>query len=310
MSGAGSAGTHIALKRLTAYREGALSEAESEEVQEHLSLCPRCARLLLELRDFEAAAAGEVEPGPESLREEAWAALSRRLAPPPLAAPPPARAPRGLYALAAALLLAVAGLALWSAVTVGRERQRLATLEQRLEEREEALAENGRQLEAARRQVRELQGRPDGRRDVAELTARIDRLTAEMEALRRAPSAVADGRVGLSAVPRFVLRGQEETAPLRGGGAANRVSRAPGEDRFRVALDLDGHPMFDEYRLELLDRGGAALWSGRLRAGSLLGDAGAWVSVSGLGTGRYRLRVEGLRPDRTELLAEYVLEVE
>lgn len=41
---------------------------------------PRCTGLLRELRDFEAAAAGAVEPGPEPLRQEAWESLARRLA--------------------------------------------------------------------------------------------------------------------------------------------------------------------------------------------------------------------------------------
>jgi hypothetical protein len=52
------------------------------------------------------------------------------------------------------------------------------------------------------------------------------------------------------------------------------------------------------------------LWSGRRPGRSLLGDAGTSVSMNGLVPGVYRLRIEGLRPDRTELLAEYLLRVE
>ena len=59
-----------------------------------------------------------------------------------------------------------------------------------------------------------------------------------------------------------------------------------------------------------VDPGGKVLWSDRRPGSALLGDAGTSVSVNGLGPGVYRLRIEGLSQDRTELLAEYVLEVE
>jgi hypothetical protein len=68
--------------------------------------------------------------------------------------------------------------------------------------------------------------------------------------------------------------------------------------------------VYGEYRLELMDRDGELLWAGRRPGKALLGDAGTSVSVGGLGPGRYRLRIEGLHPDRGELLAEYILEVE
>jgi anti-sigma factor RsiW len=45
-------GLHIGLKRLIAYCQGRLPAAQCEAVQEHLSLCPRCTGLLLELRGF------------------------------------------------------------------------------------------------------------------------------------------------------------------------------------------------------------------------------------------------------------------
>ena len=51
------------------------------------------------------------------------------------------------------------------------------------------------------------------------------------------------------------------------------------------------------------------LWAGRRPGKSLLGDAGTTLSVSSLAPGSYRLRIEGLNPDSTELLGEYLLEV-
>ncbi|MFP5285672.1 MAG: zf-HC2 domain-containing protein, partial [Thermoanaerobaculia bacterium] len=229
------AGPHVGTKRLIAYRHGTLPEAERGKVQEHLSLCPRCTGLLRELRDFDAAAAGAVEPGPEPLRQEAWESLVRRLprqprtpaAVRPVAALPARRRPVPVfaYAAAAALLLAVIGLSIWSAVTVRQERRRLAGLEQRLEERESALAEAQRALAETERQLQEARGRiqdlrkekPETRPDTreTELEARIAELTADLEKLRRTPRspggpdriAAGSRQIDLSAAPRFALRG-------------------------------------------------------------------------------------------------------
>lgn len=87
--------------------------------------------------------------------------------------------------------------------------------------------------------------------------------------------------------------------------------RLPAEGgRIPLALSLAGHPVYGEYRFELVKEGGEVLWSGRRPGRSLLGDAGTTVSVNGLGPGTYRLRVEGLGAEKTELLGEYVLQVE
>ncbi|HVG09524.1 MAG TPA: zf-HC2 domain-containing protein [Thermoanaerobaculia bacterium] len=326
---------HVGTRRLIAYREGTLPEAEREALQEHLSLCARCTGLLRDLRDFEAAAAGAVETGPEPLRQEAWESLVRRLprlvqTPPavrPIATLPAARRrpiPSFVYAVAAALLLAVIGLSIWSAVMVRQERRRLAGLEQRLKERESALAaaqrslaETERQLQAARARVQDLQKprqeAPDTR--ATELEARIAELTADLEKLRRTPRppgghdriTAGPRQIDLSVAPRFALRGQEPgDSVLRGGGAANPVRQA---DRVTLAVDLSDHPVHPEYRFELMDQDGKVLWAGRRPGRSLLGDAGTTLSVSGLAPGSYRLRIEGLSPDRTELLGEYLLEV-
>ncbi|HWN44117.1 MAG TPA: zf-HC2 domain-containing protein [Thermoanaerobaculia bacterium] len=310
----GKAGPHVGSKRLVAYRQGTLPAAEREAVQEHLSLCTRCTGLLLELRLFEATAAeGDAELEP--LRQEAWESLVRHLPPPP---PRARRTPRYLYAAVAALLLATVGLSFWAAVTVQRSRR----LEQRLEAREatladlrSTLAETERQLAAVRGQI-ESRGQTAGR--VEELEARLAELTSAPEELRRAPQAAggdrfaaAAGEIEVSVAPRFVLRGQEPSdGLLQGKGAVSSVRLPEKGDRFTLALSLAGHAVYGEYRLELVDQSGRVLWSGRRPGNALLGDAGTSVLVNGLGPGAYRLRIEGLRPDRTELLAEYLLQVE
>jgi hypothetical protein len=335
----GDIGPHLGLKRLIAYRQGTLPAAERETVQEHLSLCARCTGLLLELRDFEAAAA-RGEAGPDSLRQEAWDSLVQRLPAKtptvrPIASPAPREAPRRhhvsrfVYAAAAVLLFAVVGLALWAVITNQNSRQRLMQLERRLEEREAAiaalqrsLAESERQLAAARGQIQDLdKARIDPRPGhEEELEARVAELTSALEELRRTTQApqgsgrpiVASRAIEITVTPRFAVRGQErpESGLLRAGGAVNPVRTPPQADRFTVALSLADHPLYGEYRLELIDRDGELLWAGRRPGKALLGDAGTRVSVSGLAPGLYRLRIEGLHPDRSELLAEYLLEVE
>jgi hypothetical protein len=117
--------------------------------------------------------------------------------------------------------------------------------------------------------------------------------------------------VEASVAPRFVLRGQEspDDGFLRGGGAVNPVPITASGERFTVTLSLAGHPVYGEYRCELLDRSGAVLWSVRRPGSSLLGDAGTAVSVKGLGPGLYRLRIAGLQEKRRVPLGEYLLEV-
>jgi hypothetical protein len=322
---------HSGLDRLIAYREGTLPAAERESVQEHLSLCPSCTRLLLELRDFEADAAAD-DAGPEPLRQEAWESLVRRLPqkPPAVrpiseatrpAAPPPRRMSRVLFAAAAALLLAVLGLSVWRQVSLEQELEErdaeMAALQRSLEESERQLTATQTQLQALRESpAPAAPGPPDGRVD--ELEARIAELTAEIAALRRAEQVpqrqeqpqVASKRIEVSVAPRFTLRGQDPASGLlRGEGAINPVRPSTPAGRFTVALSLTDPQVYGEYRLELTDRNGQILWTTRRPGGSVLGDAGTSLSIGGLGPGRYRLRIEGLLPGRSQRLAEYLLDV-
>jgi cell division protein FtsB len=322
----GDVGPHVGSKRLIAYREGMLAPAEREAVQEHLSLCARCTGLLLELRDFEASSA-RGDTGPESLRQEAWESLVQRLpTKPPAVRPlspreaPRRRFPRFVLAAAAALLLVVLGFTAWIAVTAQREHQRNAEITAL----RNSLASTERQLDTARRQIQDLErerkpvDREQPALQVDQLKTRVAELTSALEKLRRqAPktrgqTVVASRGIEVSVSPRFAVRGQEnpESNLLRGQGTINPVRIAPQTGRVTVALSLADHPVYGEYRLELMDRDGEVLWSAHRPGKSLLGDAGTKVSVSGLEPGLYRLRIEGLQPERGELGGEYILKVE
>lgn len=299
---------HLGTRRLIAYRQGTLPAAERDDVQEHLSLCPHCTGLLRELRDFEAAAESGAE-APEPLRDEAWASLLQRLPEKPPAIRPVAQLPlprsrfASMPAIAmitatvaiAALLIAVAGLGL----LVRAERQRLADVERRLAAREESISSLQRQLDAERGRLRSLE---------TEKAGQVATLSSELERLRRNPPAPPRDRLAAASIaglevslaPRFVLRGSEP--------AGSDVLQLQ-DGSFTVGLSLpDDSPVFAEVRIEIVDRKGNVIWSGR-RPGDALGDDGASITVRGLRPGRYRLRVEGLQPDRTRFLGEYALDV-
>lgn len=315
-------GPHAGLKRLIAYRRRTLPPAEREALQEHLSLCPRCAGLLLELRDFEAASTRDEAPGPESLQQEAWESLVRHL-PWKVSAirsiagdgrrdvPRPRRLRYFVYGAAAALLLLAVGLAMMTSrrasVSPRDSAPRTAAVLERERDLQKRLEEKEAELAAARKRI---QGLEKLETRVAELTSTL----AELRRSRPAPErrdqiADASREIEVAVAPRFELRGQEAPGSgfLQGGGAVNPVRMEAG--RFTVALSLADHPVHGEYRLALVDRDGKTLWTGRRPSRSLLGDAGTTVSVSRLSPGLYRLRIEGLQQGSRELLAEYILEV-
>ncbi len=114
---------HPGPDELLSYIDGGLPEARRDALQQHLAACGECARTVLDLASFDAAAEdGPAPPGTGEARlsefetAAAWRRLERQLR----------EAPRGrpsalpVYALAASLLLAVAGLGGWVAQLRGR----------------------------------------------------------------------------------------------------------------------------------------------------------------------------------------------
>ena len=109
------AGEHPAPERLFEYQEGLLTKEQEAEVQDHLTLCPECTRMVLELSGTVAPELPEVEAPFSRERVEAiWPGLRRRLPHPPK--PQVARwrrsAQRVALPLAASFLLATLALVL------------------------------------------------------------------------------------------------------------------------------------------------------------------------------------------------------
>lgn len=129
---------HPAPEELVAYRAGDLTAEEDDRIQEHLTQCHDCARLLLDLAEFEQLTTPPEEIGPVDARAEAsWQRLRSRLRedeepamePPVLqhrqrARVPVWRRPALPWALAAGLALCVAGLG-WRAGSLERQVEEL-----------------------------------------------------------------------------------------------------------------------------------------------------------------------------------------
>lgn len=117
---------HPSPDELLEYQAGELAGEERERLQDHLALCSRCTRAVMDLASFP-----DVEPLREEdrLADSDLAAEWRRFQESGGAATSPQRPPAGslassrfAYALAASLLLAVIGLSIW----IGRLREEAA----------------------------------------------------------------------------------------------------------------------------------------------------------------------------------------
>lgn len=120
------AGEHPAPERLFEYQEGFLTEEEDAEVQDHLALCPECARMVLELSGaVEPEAPEPGEPLSDRRIREVWPATDPRLPLPPRPQAPPRRRwlERVALPLAATLLVATLATSFWAWSLRQRNRQ-------------------------------------------------------------------------------------------------------------------------------------------------------------------------------------------
>lgn len=127
---------HPSPARLAAFQARELSPEAAEEVEEHLALCPSCARYFLDLQAFEEGRVGE-EPSPISdpVMAEDWAALQGRMAQEEGERRPAAaggswyRSVPVLQALAAGLAVLVLALGSWAYLLVRESRRPRADVE-------------------------------------------------------------------------------------------------------------------------------------------------------------------------------------
>jgi hypothetical protein len=246
---------------------GELSEAQHQQVASHLASCSDCAeeyRLLAPLEDWARQAADSVRPssaeGPAIIRLPAGVQDPTKAQQPPnsdnvlrrLSRPPGARGYRMIpYALAASFLILCLVLGFW-AVSLRRENQRLtAQAERERSDRDKELIEANQALEATRRKLDELLSQPAGNEsgkretEIAELRQRIEELSR----------------------PQFnvSITDLEPRGSVRGSSAdgGKTIEIPAGASFFAVILNVSGQPAFRDYALEVQDRDGKIVWSGR-----------------------------------------------
>lgn len=104
---------HPTPDELVDYHLGALSAEAEERLQEHLSLCPECSQVVLDLVEFSREPV-VVPDLPAASLESAWEAIEARLEPPPPVVIPALQPQRRLSWPLAASLLTVLGLFGWN----------------------------------------------------------------------------------------------------------------------------------------------------------------------------------------------------
>jgi Putative zinc-finger len=220
------ANEHPPVERLFAYQEGLLSGVEETELQDHLTLCPDCTRMVLEL-------SGAVEPEvpdaetalPEERMAKLWPAMRRRLPRPfpSLEAAPRRRSfERLALPLAASLFLATAGASLWSWSLLQRNRE-LASPRVNVEVRD--LVPLGEEREARRGRGDEA-GVPRGAQAVLLILNSAD--------LRSFPSYRAEIRELPSGKVLWAGSGLRRSA--RGNFTLQLPLPLPGSGRYRIQL--------------------------------------------------------------------------
>lgn len=125
-------GNHPAPGELAAYHANELSPEEDDRVREHIAGCRECADLVLDLQAFHDAAKEEPSGVVDLEQAAAWRELRKRMEPEPGKTPlVPSRSvspgffasAQGGYSIAAALLVAVVGLAAWNVSLVRESRE-------------------------------------------------------------------------------------------------------------------------------------------------------------------------------------------
>ncbi len=130
---------HPSGRELAAYHHEELSSTEMEALRDHLSMCPECSELLLDLSGFEQLGQGAEARRWTQRQPAVWQALQSNLTasetqrtPVSVASGRNVLQPRWLpLAMAAALVLAV-GAAIWLTLDLGRTREQLAVAAEQL----------------------------------------------------------------------------------------------------------------------------------------------------------------------------------
>ncbi len=133
--------------RLAAYHRDELSGSEMEALRDHLSLCPECSELLLDLSGFEQLGTSAEAQRWKQRQPAVWQALQSTLAAEdrPESRAPGRRRQRTVWLplATAAILLLMMGATLWQSLDLGRTRDQLAATVDELARAEQQIVELG-----------------------------------------------------------------------------------------------------------------------------------------------------------------------
>jgi hypothetical protein len=271
--------------------EGRMSQAEHERVTGHLRACADCAeeyRVVPSLKSWTATVAAPVgKPAPEfkPAVDEPRAGWRERLA--------AFLSPAGYsYAIAGALLIVSVALGVW-AISLYRENQRLAAgVNQRLNERERALAAAAESLAKARQQAEEAARRSEEQeKQIAELRRSFDELSQPQ-----------------INVPIYDIESKPDRDPQ--GSSPTEVAIPAGTNLFTLILHSSDRRSYPGYTLEVVDGRNQVVWRGQGLRKSEYGTFTIALPRRLFPAGRYRIKLYGLRGGRRELVEDYAVRVQ
>jgi hypothetical protein len=292
--------TEERFERLTT---GDTTSQERTQAANHLSVCSDCAeeyRILRSLRPLaehaEAIlAASEGAPGTErrlraaeraDARPEAfWRSLVALVSP-----------TRATFALAALLLISLA-LGLWLVLLRRGDDREIARLNRELNERDRTLASVKESLDETRRRLDETIRRSEQEKSAGD----SKRYEDEIALLRQTVTELS--RPQLDA-PIIDLYSADQTRGNTMGDAA-RIETPPAASIVTLILNIAGQPSHSTYAVEILDSNGKQVWRGqRARKGP---DHAVNLTLVRrmIPSGRYLLRLYGLRDGKQEPVADY-----
>ncbi|MEP7337891.1 MAG: hypothetical protein ABI977_09105 [Acidobacteriota bacterium] len=289
---------------------GEMDEAERAGFADHLIACSDCAGEYRELRVLKPwvarVAANAAGPVPRIETVEALAANKQTLQSPALKTGErdevqPSlwgrfgaglRLPALAYAMGAAVL--VSGLLIgWWALSLRSENQRLAAQVNEQRGVQEKLATAEQSLAEARRKSEE-----DARR-----SAQSETQVAELQnTIKQFSQPQLNVRI-IDLEPRAGNRGEP-------GGAAKLVVLPAGASLFTCVLNVTGQPSFSNYALEITDQQGQMVWRGEGLHKSPDNTFTVVLPSRLLPTGKYHLKLYGLRQQQPKLIEAYALQLQ
>ncbi len=220
---------------------------------------------------------------------------------------------RATLALAAMLFLVMFGavLLLWNRQEQSRE---LARLNQQLADRDRALGSAQESLSETQRRLAELEKSRSGQSNQPDHASAgenggspkpetdASRLKEQVASLQQSARELSQPQLE---VPIIDL----DPSAVRGGssGPTTTIDIPPTANSFTLILNFSGES-YPAYGVEILDAGGRGVWSGQVRAKGRR-SINLTLSRSLVASGRYLIKLSGLKDGRKERVAEYPLQV-